>query len=62
MTNDIGLARRLGVVRLYLYTNGSESLYSRLGWRTFCRELYEGRSVTVMAARLAAEGAGRRLT
>jgi hypothetical protein len=38
--------------RLYLYTRGSDSLYSRLGWsileRTFYRQLWGEQQVTIM--------------
>ena len=42
-------AREFGVERLYLWTDSAASLYERLGWRQFCQELYQGRSVLVMA-------------
>jgi GNAT superfamily N-acetyltransferase len=35
---------------LYLYTNGAEGLYQRLGWRPLLREPYMGREVTIMAS------------
>ncbi len=47
-------AREFGVSKLFLYTHGSESLYSHLGWRPFGREFYEGQWVTLMSSSLAA--------
>ena len=41
-------ARRLGVKTLYLFTNGAEPVYEKLGWQTTAREEFEGRMVTVM--------------
>jgi len=44
----IGRAADLGVRDLYLYTNGAEGLYEKLGWKLLSREPYMGREVTVM--------------
>jgi predicted N-acetyltransferase YhbS len=44
-----GEATALGVSRLYLCTDGSESLYARLGWSAVERSPYKGITVTVMA-------------
>jgi GNAT superfamily N-acetyltransferase len=44
----IKCAEDLGIRNLYLYTNGSERLYRRLGWQRVCREPYMGRDVTLM--------------
>jgi GNAT superfamily N-acetyltransferase len=41
-------AAAFGTARLFLYTNGAEGVYSRLGWRVREREIYEGRTVTIM--------------
>jgi GNAT superfamily N-acetyltransferase len=41
-------AAAFGVSTLFLYTNGAEAVYARLGWRVRERELYEGRTVTIM--------------
>lgn len=47
----LGLAGRLGVTDLYLYTDGATGLYARLGWEEIGREFYEGREVTIMQIR-----------
>ncbi|HJS28045.1 MAG TPA: GNAT family N-acetyltransferase [Anaerolineales bacterium] len=44
----VGQAYLLGFPILYLYTNGAERVYENLGWKTWRREEYEGRMVTVM--------------
>jgi len=49
VSHALARARDFGVERLYLWTDSAASLYERLGWRPFCRELYQGRSVLVMA-------------
>ncbi len=46
-------AREFRVERLYLWTDSAAPLYERLGWRPFCQERYEGRSVLVMVCDLA---------
>ena len=42
-------AAGLGVTKLFLYTRHAESLYARLGWQTFSRELYQGNEVAMMS-------------
>jgi len=42
----------MGIQTLYLYTSSSESLYSKLGWRTINREDYEGKNVAIMSIRV----------
>lgn len=44
----ISEADHLGVTELYLYTNGSETFYSKFGWQSVDRPFYHGREVTVM--------------
>ena len=44
-----GNAQAFGIPRLYLYTDGSESLYARLGWSVLERCLYKGTNVAVMS-------------
>lgn len=44
----IDCAADLGVSPLYLFTNGAEPLYERLGWKTFSSEHYRDRMVTIM--------------
>ena|SRR5438105_5861315 len=44
----IAEAARLGFERLYLFTPHSETLYARLGWRTFERIEYNGLPLTLM--------------
>jgi GNAT superfamily N-acetyltransferase len=46
--HSISQAGALGFSHLYLYTNGAERVYERLGWEEWRREAYEGRMVTVM--------------
>lgn len=46
----LSAARQFKVHELFLYTNGSESLYERLGWRPIGREFYEGQWVTLMSS------------
>jgi GNAT superfamily N-acetyltransferase len=41
-------AAALGVSSLFLYTNGAEPVYAKLGWRVRERAFYEGRTVTIM--------------
>jgi len=48
----VGNAQALGIPRLYLYTDSSESLYARLGWSVLERCLYKGASVAVMSKEL----------
>jgi len=50
----------LGIRDLYLYTNGAEGLYQRLGWRPVSREPYMRREVTIMASTPRALPAQRR--
>jgi GNAT superfamily N-acetyltransferase len=45
-------AAEVGVGRLYLHTDGSESLYQRLGWLPVGREPYEGSVVSIMTSRI----------
>ena len=47
-------AARLGFDRLYLFTPRSESLYARIGWRTFERIDYNGTALTLMERRVSA--------
>ena len=39
---------KLGFERLYLFTPRSESLYARIGWKTFGRIEYNGTPLTLM--------------
>ena len=50
----MGAARRLGVERLYLYTEtpGAEALYRSLGWQIFERLVYPEMHTTLMVADL----------
>jgi N-acetylglutamate synthase-like GNAT family acetyltransferase len=41
-------AARLGFKSLYLFTPHSESLYARLGWKTFDRTVHNGQPLTLM--------------
>ncbi len=41
-------ARELGVFDLYLYTEGAETLYTRLGWETFEQAHFLGQPVAIM--------------
>ena len=45
-------ATRVGVERLYLYTNSAQSLYEKLGWVEIEREHYRGREVVIMQKNL----------
>jgi len=49
-------AARLGFKRLYLFTPRNESLYARIGWRTFERIEYSGLPLTLMERHTAAVG------
>jgi GNAT superfamily N-acetyltransferase len=50
-------AARLGFDRLYLFTPRSESLYARIGWRTFERIDYNGTRLTLMERPVSAPAA-----
>ena len=50
-------ARKFGVFDLYLYTEGAETLYARLGWETFERSHFLGQPVAIMRRPLRTEGA-----
>ena len=41
-------AAKLGFDRLYLFTPHSETMYARLGWKTFERIEYDGRPLVLM--------------
>ena len=41
-------AAKLGFDRLYLFTPRSETMYARLGWKTFERIEYDGRPLVLM--------------
>ncbi len=41
-------AGRLGFETLYLFTPHNESLYARLGWKTFDRTVHNGQPLTLM--------------
>jgi GNAT superfamily N-acetyltransferase len=41
-------AGAFGIPTLFLYTNGAEAVYAKLGWRARERQTYEGRTVTIM--------------
>jgi N-acetylglutamate synthase-like GNAT family acetyltransferase len=41
-------AARLGFKTLYLFTPHNESLYARLGWKTFDRTVHNGQPLTLM--------------
>lgn len=43
-----GIAKNLGIQRLYLYTPQSAGFYTRLGWAEYERTTYKGQGVTVM--------------
>ncbi len=49
-------AARLGFKRLYLFTPRNESLYARIGWRTFERIEYSGLPLTLIERHTAAVG------
>ena len=42
-------AARLGVKRLYLFTENAEQMYSRLGWSVLERTTYQGADAVVMS-------------
>jgi predicted N-acetyltransferase YhbS len=46
-------AARLGFDRLYLFTPHNETLYARIGWKTFDRIEYNGLSLTLMESQTA---------
>lgn len=48
VTHAVEKAAAFGIERLFLYTNGAEPLYAKLGWREREHEFYEGRTVTIM--------------
>jgi GNAT superfamily N-acetyltransferase len=48
VTHALAQARRLGVQRLYLWTDSAASLYERLGWHVLCEELYRGKNALLM--------------
>jgi GNAT superfamily N-acetyltransferase len=48
-------AGRMGIDRLYLYTNSAAGLYEKLGWRIIGHEPYEGTVVSLMAIDVARE-------
>ena len=41
-------AAKLGFERIYLFTPHNESLYARIGWKTFDRIEYSGTPLTLM--------------
>ncbi|MBY6225446.1 GNAT family N-acetyltransferase [Ferrimonas balearica] len=45
-------ARRLGLPRLYLFTEDQQGFYQRLGWALHHRERYHGVEVSVMVCEL----------
>lgn len=47
-------AARLGFETLYLFTPHNESLYARLGWKTFDRTVHNGQPLTLMERPVAA--------
>jgi GNAT superfamily N-acetyltransferase len=47
-----------GVTRLYLFTDGAQGLYARLGWQVIGTDAYNGLELTIMAIDLTAGGAG----
>lgn len=47
-------AREFSVFDLYLYTEGAETLYARLGWETFERSYFLGQPVAIMRKSLQA--------
>jgi GNAT superfamily N-acetyltransferase len=52
----MGRAAARGIPGLYLYTNGAEGLYRKLGWSVLAREPYMGRDVTIMTTTLPPPG------
>jgi N-acetylglutamate synthase-like GNAT family acetyltransferase len=40
-----GIAKNLGIQRLYLYTPQSAGFYTRLGWAEYERTTYKGQDV-----------------
>jgi len=44
----VGEAARLGFETLYLFTPHSQSLYARLGWKTFDSMVHNGQPLTLM--------------
>lgn len=51
-------ATRMGISRLYLYTESARDLYERLGWHPIANEVYEGQMVTIMAIESVQKGIG----
>jgi GNAT superfamily N-acetyltransferase len=49
-----------GVTRLYLFTDGAQGLYERLGWRVLGTDAYNGLELTIMAINLAPDDTGPR--
>jgi N-acetylglutamate synthase-like GNAT family acetyltransferase len=43
-----GIAKNLGIQRLYLYTPQSAKFYTRLGWADYEVTTYKGQKVTIM--------------
>jgi GNAT superfamily N-acetyltransferase len=52
VTHTMHKAAEMGVKRLYLYTNSARDFYLKLGWTVLTTDLYEARTVTVMAVDL----------
>jgi GNAT superfamily N-acetyltransferase len=53
-------AASLGVARLYLFTDGAQGLYERIGWHVLGTDSYGGLSMTIMAVDLVADDADAR--
>ncbi len=49
------VAAELGFETLYLFTPRNESLYARLGWKTFEKSSHNGAPIAIMARPLAVE-------
>ena len=45
----VAAAGKMGVERLYLYTNPAQGFYEKLGWCLIANDYYEGQSVVIMA-------------
>ena len=45
-------AKDLGIETLYLFTDGRENFYAKLGWSVLSEETYRGCHVTIMKVRL----------
>lgn len=49
IAHAVECAAKLGVKRLYLFTENAEQMYSRLGWSVLERTTYHGADAVVMS-------------